>query len=214
MKRTALAYSTVRVLFHLLELAAQNAGFRVRGVWGWATAADVERGAKVWGAGELLRTQVQRGRVLREDVRVHGGARPQWVYRVSQAGLDALAEAVGVWPVAISGPRLDREDRVLLSDGCVVAVEALRYSAAAAAPGRRSWIEGEPEWRSSRQLTDEIAHLDELAARPYRWFTSEDLGWLVAQGLVERRVIADRAHVYRLTPAGQRVQWLEWRDPT
>ncbi len=212
MKKKTLPFPAAQALMYLLDLAAHGAGYCVRGTSGWATAADVERGARIWSAGEVLRAQAQRGRVLREDVRVCGETGPRWVYRLAQAGVDALAEAVGVWPVTIRNPGVQSESRVLIPEGCVVALEALRAAAQPGVSGRHVWFEGEPEWRSSRELTTELAREDEAAGRSYRWFTSEDLAWLVSRGLAEPCIVGRRTPVYRITPAGLQVQWLEWRD--
>ena len=50
-----------------------------------------------------------------------------------------------------------------------------------------------------------MAKEDEAARRPYRWFSSDDLRWLVRLGYAEERVIRG-VHVYRLTPIGAVIQ--------
>jgi hypothetical protein len=58
-------------------------------------------------------------------------------------------------------------------------------------------------WRSSRELTSAMVKEEEAAGRRYRWFTTDDLRWLVRLGFAEKRVIRN-VHVYRPTPAKMR----------
>ncbi|HZG44001.1 MAG TPA: hypothetical protein VEY93_13685 [Longimicrobium sp.] len=198
----------VRVLSWLLGLAVQRAGYTVRGVPGWATAEQIETGMKTWGTAEVMRAEAKRGRVLQHDARPPGDSRPSWLYRVSQAGVDQLAAARDTVPPRISPPLDQDESRVLVRETAWHAIEGLRSALDPEVRPRRIWVEGEVGWRSSRELTSAMAKEDDAAGRPYRWFTTDDLRWLVRVGYAEKRLIQG-AHVYRLTPVGTAIQVLD-----
>jgi hypothetical protein len=202
----------VRVLSWLVDLAVQRAGYTVRGVPGWATAEQIETGTKTWGTAELMRAEAKRGRVLQHDARQPGDSRPSWLYRVSQAGADQLAAARDTGPSRISPPLDQAESRVLVRENAWHAIEGLRSALDPEVRPRRVWVEGEVGWRSSRELTSAMAKEDEAAGRRYRWFTTDDLRWLVRLGYAEKRVIRG-VRVYRLAPATVRLRTLEWQPP-
>ena len=199
----------VRVLSWLLDLAVQRAGYTVRGVRGWATSEQIETGVKTWGTAELMRAEAKRGRVLQHDARPPEDSRPTWLYRISQAGADQLAAALNVVPPRIRPPSDQDEPRVLLRENAWHVIEGLHAALDPEVRPRRVWVEGEVGWRSSRELTSAMAKEDEAAGRRYRWFTTDDLRWLVRLGYAEKRVIRG-IHVYRLTTSGARLQELEW----
>lgn len=203
----------IRVLAWLLDLAAQRAGFTVRGQPGWASADEIEAGARTWGTSELMRAQAKRGRVLEHDARAPGEVRPQWLYRISQRGVDELACALGVGSASMGNPERRTEPRIFLRESTQHAIQGLCAALDPAAKPRRVWVPGQVGWRSSRELTAEMAREDEAVGRAYRWFTSEDLGWLVRLSFVEKRVVG-RTHIYRLLPAGAELKPLEWREPS
>jgi hypothetical protein len=198
---------SVRVLSWLLDLAVQGAGYTVRGVHGWATAEQIETGVKSWGTAELMRTEAKRGRVLQHDARPHGDSRPSWLYRISQGGVDQLAAALHIVPPRIRPPLDQDEPRVLVRESAWHAIEGLRTALDREVRPRRVWVEGEVGWRSSRELTSAMAKEDEAAGRRYRWFSTDDLRWLVRLGFVEKRVVQG-VHVYRLTLSGGALQAL------
>lgn len=109
-------------------------------------------------------------------------------------------------------PPVQHEPRVLLRESVRHAIEGLRAALDPEVRPRRVWVEGEVGWRSSRELTSEMAKEDEAAGRPYRWFSSDDLRWLVRLGYAEERVIW-KVHVYRLTSDGAALQPLDWDVP-
>lgn len=201
----------VRALNWLLDLAVQRAGYTVRGVRGWAMAEQIETGVKSWGTAELMRAEARRGRVLQHDARPPGDSRPSWLYRISQPGADQLAAALDIVPTRIRPPLDQDEPRVLVRENARHAIEGLRAALDPEVRPRRVWVEGEMGWRSSRELTSAMAKEDESAGRRYRWFTTDDLRWLVRLGFVERRVIRG-VHVYRLTPAGAALRAQNWTD--
>jgi hypothetical protein len=152
-------------------------------------------------------------RVTRVDVRVQGEARPAWVYRIVQRGVDALAAAVGTAPAGIDPPREELADAVYIRSGAWIALSALRSVATIPPHREKIWVEGQSGWRPSWELTRLVEREDEAAGlSPRRSFLSEDLGWLVRVGYAERQVV-DSTHVYRLTPRGAAAQRLEWKEP-
>jgi hypothetical protein len=197
----------VKVLSWLLDLAVQRAGYTVRGVRGWATAEQIETGVKTWGTAELMRAEARRGRVLQHDARPPGDSRPSWLYRISQPSVDQLAAALDIVPPRIRPPLDKDEPRVLVRENAWHAIEGLRAALNPEVRPCRVWVAGEVGWRSSRELTSAMAKEDEAAGRRYRWFTADDLRWLVRLGYAEKRVIRG-VHVYRLTPFGAALRTL------
>lgn len=196
----------------LLDLAAQRAGFTVHGLPGWASAEHVESAVREWGTGELLRTQAKKGRVLQHDARALGERRPVWVYRISQQGMDALAQTLGISPAGVQDSAVGERVGPLVRESAQHALGALRAALDPDAKSGREWVRGEVGWRSSREITDQMAREDEAAGRRYRWFTTDDLRWLIRLGFAEGRVVG-RTHVYRLTPVGAALEPLAWREP-
>src|SRR5690349_6104167 len=100
-KPNTLSEPAVKVLSWLLDLAAQRAGYTVRGAEGWASAEQIETDVKTWETAELMRAEAKRQRVLQHDARPPGDSRPRWLYRISRHGVDELAAALDVVPVGI-----------------------------------------------------------------------------------------------------------------
>lgn len=121
-----------------------------------------------------------------------------------------LAAALGTSPLSLPDPADAHEERVLLRESVRHAIEGLRSALAPETQPRRVWVQGEMGWRSSREVTAAMAKEDEAAGRTYRWFTSDELKWLVRLGYAEERIVRS-VHVYRLTPAGAALQPLEWK---
>lgn len=206
-----LSEPALRALAWLLDLAAQGAGFTVRGQPGWASADQIEAGVRGWGTGEMMRAQAARGRVFQHDARAVGEKRPAWVYRISQRGVEDLARSLGVSAVSVQESSSGEETGTLVRDSTQHALAGLRAALDPDAKPRREWVAGEVGWRSSRETTTAMAREDEAAGRSYRWFTTDDLRWLAQLGFVEKRVIG-RTHIYRLTPAGAALKPLEWKE--
>jgi hypothetical protein len=99
---------------------------------------------------------------------------------------------------------------VLVRESAWHAIEGLRTAHDPEVRPRRMWVEGEVGWRSSRELTSAMAKEDEAAGQRYRWFTTDDLRWLVRLGFAERLVIHG-VHIYRLEPTGAALRGLEWK---
>lgn len=207
MSKARLSYPAAEILVCLLELVARDAGYEFRGVGGWASAQAIVDATRVWGAAGLLGTHAGNGRVLREDVRAPGQTRAVYVYRITQRGLDTLAELTGTWAATIRPPDPQSEARVLLRDGVQFALEAL-CGAGDPGPGP-GWDSGRRAWSSCRQLTRWLAREDDDADRPPRWILTEDLRWLVRHGFAEEQD-SGRFYRYRVTPAGAALRPLRW----
>ncbi len=193
----------------LVELVAYQKGYHLRGVVGWATAAQIEAGVHAWGTSEVMRGEARAGRVAQEDVRAPGQRAPRWVYRVSQLGVDCLAEAVGVCAARIPGPTLPREDRVLVPEGAEAALRGL-LACRCGRPSPRGAAAGFPGWSTSREIKAAL-EADGRAA-PHGWFLTEDLAWLVRYGFAEECAVG-RTRRYRMTELGSVLQPLEWVGP-
>jgi hypothetical protein len=113
----------------------------------------------------------------------------------------------------VADPELATDTGILVRESAQHAIAALRAALDPAVKPLREWVPGQAGWRSSWELTDQMAREDEVAGgMRYRWFTTEDLRWLVQLGLIEKRVVG-RIHVYRLLPAGAALKPLAWREP-
>jgi hypothetical protein len=213
MRRNEISHRAIRAFTYLLELVSCEAGYRVHGVRGWATAPDIEQGIGTWSASELMAAQASAGRVRRVDVRAKGDTRPVWVYRIAQKGIDELAAALGASPTVIDPPQGEPGPAVWIREGAWVALSAMRSAADNPPKHEKIWMVGPLGWRSSRELTRVVEKEDEKAGlMPGRCFFSEDLAWLVRLGYVDQRVV-EKTHVYRLTAAGAKVERLDWREP-
>ncbi len=209
----AVSNPVIRALAWLLDLAAQRAGYTVRGQPGWAGADEIEQGVRGWGTGEMMRAHAKRGRVLEYDARAPGETRPRWLYRISRKGAEELARTLGVGSPGVADPEEAAETRVLLRDSTQHVITGLQAALDPDVKPAREWIPGEPGWRSSRDLTLQMAREDGASGVDSdRWFTTEDIRWLVRLGFVEERVV-DRTHIYRLRPSGAALRALEWRKP-
>jgi hypothetical protein len=208
----------IHLLAHLRDLARREGGYELRGVRGWATAADVEDATGAHGAGENLKAALQRGDLIREDVRVPDSPAPVWVYRISDETARRMAELEGAEhvPVQASGG-----GRAYLRPGVSAALDASRY-AAENSSARRARVKGEPEWRTARELTEWLRAEGDRTGGDERSFSSYDLAWCVKYGLMERREIPPPPNsprsvrpviVYRITLAGAAVKPLVWHDP-
>jgi hypothetical protein len=109
----------------------------------------------------------------------------------------------------VKAPRDRPEARVFVRPHIRAVLDALRY--ADQHPGRREWVPGEPEWRSSRELTAWLRTRRGGGKTP-RIFFADDLAAAVQFGLVERRD-EQGGIIYRLTSFGRDVRPLVGRDP-
>src|SRR5829696_3801676 len=75
-------FRSVHLLAYLRDLARRGGGYELRGVRGWAPAADVGDATGAFGAGDDLRSLAARGELIRADVSVPDATTPVWVYRI------------------------------------------------------------------------------------------------------------------------------------
>lgn len=204
-RNVCLSESTKKLLTYLRGLNSHGHGYEVRGIRGWATAGDVERATNVYGTAEQLRQLAASGRLAREDVRVPDATSAVWVYRIANKGGELLAHVEGREYVPIVEPGPAVPNQAWVSDTVAAALDALRY--AAKHPGKRVWIPGEPEWRTSRELTDWLKADGDRTGKP-RIFLGGDLALIVRTRLGERR--DEPAVIYRITVSGTTLQPLVW----
>lgn len=217
---TTAALHGIHLLAYLRDQARRGGGYELRGVRGWATAADVGDATNTYRAGEHLTTAFKGGYVIREDVRVPGAPAPVWVYRITDETARRMAELEGTEHVPVQASGRSVGKRRYLRPGVKAALDALRY-AAENSSARRARIAGEPEWRTARELTNWLrAEGDRTGDQ--RSFFSDDLTWAVKTGLIERRELPPPPNsphsirpviVYRITAAGAAVKPLVWHDP-
>jgi hypothetical protein len=206
----------IHLLAFLRALAGRGGGYELRGVRGWATAADVGDATGAFGAGEDLRSLVERGDLIREDVSVPDATTPVWVYRITDDTARLLAELEGTGHVSVQPyPNESGGPPAYIRPGVAVVLGAMGHAFDNSA-ARRARIVGEPEWRTCRELTDWVRS---TGGEPH--FSSDDLTWAVKNGLAERRELPPPVHsstsapvvVYRITVTGAAVQPLVWHDP-
>lgn len=204
------------VLTFMRGLDARNHGYEVRGVRGWARAADVTEALEAiqprrwWGAAEELRKGVgRRGYYDRHDVRVPGATAAVWVYRIEDSAARMVADLRNEEHTTVADPVDTEEERAYVSSTVAAALDAMRH--AAEHPGRREWVPGESAWRTSLELTSILRSAGDDADQA-RVFMPGDLNWAVRSSLVEERRVAS-AVLYRLTPLGQALSPLQWHGP-
>ncbi|MBB4637486.1 hypothetical protein [Longimicrobium terrae] len=205
--------SLLPILEHLHDLVREGHGFEVRGVHGWASIAGVDTATGVYGAAEELRKAFRNGRVIRQDVRVPDATRPVWVYRITDESARDIADLREQVHVPVPPPSPGGEQRALLSDTLVAALDALLH--AAENPAEREWIPGEPEWRTSLQLTGWLK-AQYATTGVDRVFMPGDLERLVTHRLASTRHAPAQPgrkkplNLYRITVAGAALRPLVW----
>jgi hypothetical protein len=188
------------ILRFLLKLAQGGAGFERRGVTGWASVAEIHTGTGCSALAEDLAVLLAAGMVSRDDARIARTRAPVWVYRITDAGAQHIAGEHGAPHASVPAPDEAEDERVYVRPGVAAALRAL--TAAKTEALSDPVLPDAPEWRTSRQLT---------RALDGNRFFSDELAWVVAAGLAERR--DDPTILYRITAAGQAVKAMEWREP-
>jgi hypothetical protein len=208
------------LLAYLGDLERGRGGYEFSGVRGWATAAEIEDGVikrrrernapryEFGGGADELRALAMRRLLSRVDARVPGASMPAWLYRIRDAGARRVSAAEGAEHRQVKPPRDRHETRVFIKPHVRAALEALRH--AEQHPGARVWVSGEPEWRTSRELTAWLARRRGGGKTP-RIFYPDDMAACVQLGLAERR--DDPKIIYRVTLLGRTVRPLIWREP-
>jgi DNA-binding PadR family transcriptional regulator len=209
--RKSLSAPAAAILTHLLGLAARDAGLGALATRGWATSDNIEAATKQWGTADELRALAKRGLARQLDVRPPRGPRSIFIYRITQRGLELLAATAGITPATVTPPWYGKEERAYLRDGVAAALAGLRQAAAQTQIRPREWVPGEVGWCSAREISKAWATAAETEADEL-YFVTDDMQWLVRRGFAEHRIV-DRVHIYRLTPAGAKLQALDWREP-
>ncbi|HEU0298784.1 MAG TPA: hypothetical protein VFR37_05000 [Longimicrobium sp.] len=211
----------LELLAYLLDVERGHGGYELFGVRGWATVWEIQeavatrrRRQKAPGyqpgfeAGEELRALAARRLLSRVDARTPGASTPVWLYRITDTGARHVSAAEDVQHQWVKPPRKRPETRVFIKPHVRAALDALKHADQHA--GGRVWVPGEPEWRTSRELTAWLARRRGGGKTP-RIFYSDDMAACVQLGLAERR--DDPKIIYRLTPLGRTVRPLIWREP-
>ncbi|HEU4560687.1 MAG TPA: hypothetical protein VFS20_22735 [Longimicrobium sp.] len=197
-----------RALTFLAQLAVLPAGYRVRGVYGWAHPEDFSllAGGHTWA--ELLGELERDGRVEVHVASLADTLQPARLYRITQAGMDDVAGALREKSPVVKLPGEPEEEAgVYASEGARWALEALR-----SAPG--VWLDAERVKEPSEQW-------NRKGGQPARLVFTSDVDELVSAGLAEARPgegggKRERARkLYRATESGLVVPVLKWwgRDP-
>jgi hypothetical protein len=207
------------LLSYLRDLERGRGGYELFGVRGWATAPEIEEGVvkrrrernapryEFGGGADELRALALRRLLTRADARVPGARVPVWLYRIRDGGARRVSAAHGVEHWQVKPPRDRQDGRVFIKPHVRAAVDALRH--ADQHPVRREWVPGEPEWRTSRELTSWLERRRGGGKIP-RIFYSDDMAACVQLGLAERR--DEPKIIYRVTPLGRTVRLLIWRE--
>lgn len=199
------------ILRYLRALEQRGGGYEMHGVDGWAGLQQITDGTGVLESSDALRAAVRRNYVDRADARVPDVGSPFYIYRISQAGLTELVrgEEGGTESMMIKTPKPGVGNRrVHLTDGMVAALDAMR--AARTQPGKRDRVPGQPEWRTSMELTNCLQAEGEHTGKARVFFT-EEMQRLVRYGLAERRSDDAGNFIYRITEVGALLEPLEWK---
>lgn len=222
------------VLGIMRDLAERGHGYVAQGVAGWARATEMNQLLDVYysaerytgGASEELRLGcANRGYYQRLDVRVEGATTPVWIYRITDEAaqmLNKLDDREHV-PIAPGDPRSAAV--FWMPATAPAAMDAMRT--AAENPGKHVHVAGEPEWRTSLELTNLLKAQAQAAADAREAagesvmdgerepaFMPGDMRWLVDANLAEELRLTPKTVVYRLTRTGREVRPLVWHGPT
>ena len=202
------------------ELAAQGAGYELRGVRGWAHPDDVQLRRCGYRWAELLARLAASGRLDRELVSPPAAKRPSYVYRISEKGLQEARALVASPMPPIPAPGTPESGlRAYVRPGARWALEALREAYRRGPKPHR--MKGEPGWLTPAELREPITAWNRLHGEPgaYRVIHDTDTVALLQAGLIEKTHVPlawgrDKPVVmYRATEAGHTAELLEWYEP-
>jgi hypothetical protein len=211
------------ILTYLRRLVLDGHGYEYRDVLGWATLEHIQTGTTkrgrhpIWQVPEKLRSLRLRELIHRENAALSGARSAEFLYRITDRAAAALASVEGTVHVEVPNPSPDDDPRVLLRSGVADVLLGLRLAADVHEGKEGRWIDDEPEWRSSLELTAWTSAEHQRTGRNRPYFVTEDLRWAVTHGLVERRNVQDKTRdvvIYRITLAGAAIVPLEWHGPT
>ncbi len=144
-------------LRYLRYLAVREGGYVRRGVPGWALREDVEHGTRLKLPERLPRLHAQ-GLLDREDVRAPRLTRPVWIYRISQAGADLVAEQEDlprrVIPRPLDSAAQNADAAIYVPPAAALALRELRRAIEARIESPH--LPGEPGWRTLQDLRAQI----------------------------------------------------------
>lgn len=192
----------------LAQLCVLSAGYRVRGVYGWAHPEDLHllAGPYTWAA--VLAELEHAGLAEMQPANLVDALKPARLYRITQAGMDAVAAALREESPAVPRGRApDEPAGVYASEGARWALDALRE-----APG---------EWLCVERVQEPSERWNRSGAPPYRIVLISHLDELVSGRLAEARPLEtcgkykQGQKLYRATERGLVVPVLKWfgRDP-
>jgi hypothetical protein len=212
------------ILGYLHSLVLAGHGYEYRGVLGWAALEHIQIGTTrpgsnpIWQVPEKLRSLRLRELIHREDAALPGARSAEYIYRITDLAAAALDSVAGTPHVAVPSPSPESDSQVLLRSGVVDVLLGLRLAAGDVEAGKvRRWIEAEPGWRSSLELTAWTAAEHERTGGNRPYFVGDDLRWAVSHNLVERNAVQVKDRnvvIYRITVTGAAVEPLEWHGPT
>lgn len=197
-----------RALTFLAQLCVLPAGYRVRGVYGWAHPHDFDLAAGPYAWAALLAELEGAGLVKMHRASLADAPDPARLYRITQAGMDRVAAALREESPTVQPPGAPNEPGgVYASQGARWALQALRE-----APGG---------WHCAERVREPFERWNRTGGRPYRVVWTSHLDELVSAGLAKARTLERRGkhaqgeRLYRVTQSGLVVPVLEWwgRDP-
>jgi len=192
---------------------------------------DVERLLASRLQDELLQFE-RRGLVDVDDVSAQrGGVRPAKVYRISAKAVAAISSGRQIAPPGSRGPE---DCSVYVPAGPLRALQALRAvleEPSAILVGEKGWTTEqqlfENEWPEIEKIIENFLLFDPAAdaawrgdaapALPPRWFSANDLAWLLVPQFAQRWGHTPPGRIrplilWRCTPLGAAARPLEWSD--
>ena len=207
-------------LRYFAELAARGAGYELRGVCGWAHADDVQLRLRGYRWAELLSTLAASGQLDRERASPPQAKSPNYVYRITEKGLQEARALLAAPLPSIPAPGSPESAlRIHARPGGRWALEALR-EAYRRGP-KRYRMNGEPGWLTPSELREQITAWNRQHGDvgTYRAIHDTDTVALIAAGLIEKTHVTlawgrnAPVVMYRATEAGRTAELLEWYEP-